>query len=494
MSKQFGATTALQDVSFQISPGEVVSVIGENGAGKSTLMKILSGVHQPSEGTLKLDGAKIVLNSPREALSKGVVMVHQELNLIPTLPVEDNLFLGKEFGSLAIRRSETRTAALKLLTQVGATFAPTVLCENLSVAEQQMVEIAKAVSGSPKYVIFDEPTAVLSDVESEHLFKLIGELRAVGVGILYVSHRLPEVLSLSDRIVVLRDGVKVTEVDPKSATTSDLADLMVGRKLEDIFPEKGLASRAEPVFRLEQVIPAGLKYPETKGLDLQASPGEIIGLAGLIGAGRTESLEAALGLRVRKSGKTYLNGQLVAFKDYHQAIDAGVVYVSEDRKGKGLVTSMSVEDNLVLPTLDRLKSLSARHEQSREWIQSLGVKVADPSLPMTSLSGGNQQKVSIARWLATQPKVLVLDEPTRGVDVGAKLEIYKIIAKLAADGLACIVISSELPELIGLCHRIVVVREGEAVGELSGADMTESLIMQLAAGTHTDSNIERQPA
>lgn len=456
LGKTYGATLALVDFNIAVQPGEVIGVIGENGAGKSTFMKLLSGVITPTTGQITLDGKAQNFTKPLDAIQAGISMVHQELNLIPTLSVEDNLFLGKELGKTIVNRSQTRLRAVELLQCVGASFSPTTLCGDLSVAEQQLVEIAKAISEKARIVIFDEPTAVLSDIESEKLFELIGNLKAEGIAVLYVSHRLPEILRLCDRLVVLRDGNKVGEADPKDMTVRELADLMVGRPVSDIYPTKSDSTGNEVLA-------------EFCGKTIHK--GEILGFGGLIGSGRTELCESMIGLR-KPNVPISLN------KSY-------IGYVSEDRKGKGLVTSMSITDNLALANLNEFNNQSKRSSNANHWIESLGIKTKNPDLPMTSLSGGNQQKCSIGKWLATNPQLLILDEPTRGVDVGAKAEIYQLIADLASKGTAIILISSELPELIGLSHRILVFRDQSIVGEIKQESMNEKNIMALAAGvTH----------
>lgn len=456
LGKTYGATLALVDFNIAVQPGEVIGVIGENGAGKSTFMKLLSGVITPTTGQITLDGKAQNFTKPLDAIQAGISMVHQELNLIPTLSVEDNLFLGKELGKTIVNRSQTRLRAVELLQRVGASFSPTTLCGDLSVAEQQLVEIAKAISEKARIVIFDEPTAVLSDIESEKLFELIGNLKAEGIAVLYVSHRLPEILRICDRLVVLRDGNKVGEADPKDMTVRELADLMVGRPVSDIYPTKSDSTGNEVLA-------------EFCGQTIHK--GEILGFGGLIGSGRTELCESMIGLRKP-------NVPISLIKSY-------IGYVSEDRKGKGLVTSMSITDNLALANLKEFNNQSKRSSNANHWIESLGIKTKNPDLPMTSLSGGNQQKCSIGKWLATNPQLLILDEPTRGVDVGAKAEIYQLIADLASKGTAIILISSELPELIGLSHRILVFRDQSIVGEIKQESMNEKNIMALAAGvTH----------
>lgn len=460
LTKVYEVSPALDGFNLVINPGEIIGVIGENGAGKSTLMKMLSGVIRPTTGQIFVDEISVEFKSPKDAMLQGISMVHQELNLIPTLSVEDNLFLGKEKGKAVVNRNATRSEAQLLLNRVGAQFAPTAIVEDLSIAEQQLIEIAKAVAENAKLVIFDEPTAVLGDHESQKLFELIFNLKSEGVSVLYVSHRLPEILHLCDRIVVLRDGVKVGEQNPKQMTEHELANLMVGRELSDVFPQK-----SPPKEEIALRIP---------GMDLEFKKGEIVGIGGLIGSGRTEFCEALVGLRRTKGVTQYEN--------YQDAIRNKIVYVSEDRKGKGLVTSMSIIDNITLANLDELRSSKQKRETTKAWIEKLSIKVPNPELPMTSLSGGNQQKCSIAKWLQCEPEVIILDEPTRGVDIGAKAEIYALIADLAAQGMACIVISSELPELIGLSHRVLVFRNGSVAKELTGENISEQKIMQIASG------------
>lgn len=476
LTKAFGSNVALDAFDITILPGEIIGVIGENGAGKSTFMKLLSGVHQPTSGVLEIEGKPQNFATPREAIAEGIAMVHQELNLIPTLSAADNIFLGREKGGVTVNRSATRSEAADLLKMVGASFGPDVLCGELSVAKQQLVEIAKAISQKPKLIIFDEPTAVLGEQESQELFALIRGLKEQGVAVLYVSHRLPEILSLTDRLVVLRDGVKVGEYPTQGQTESSLADLMVGRPLADIFPERvENAATRPPALEIQNLS----SPPLVKDVSLTLGEGEILGIAGLIGSGRTEFAEALVGLRPGLVGNL---SPVKPIKTFQDAISQGIVYISEDRKGKSLVTSMSIRDNICLAALRDIASKPKQQETTNLWIEKLGIKVADSELPMTSLSGGNQQKCAIAKWLALNPKILILDEPTRGVDVGAKAEIYSLIAKLAQEGMSCIVISSEMPEIIGLCHRALVFRDGRIEGELQQNELTEANIMRLAAG------------
>ncbi len=476
LTKQYEATVALDQFDISIEPGEIIGVIGENGAGKSTLMKLLSGIVQPSAGSISLDGAPIRFRNTSESSRAGIQIVHQELNLIPTLSVEDNIFLGQEKGVGFIDRNSTRQSAQKLLERVGARFAPNTLCEDLSIAEQQLVEIAKALSKKARMLIFDEPTAVLSELECQRLFEIIRSLQSEGVAVLYVSHRLPEILAICTRIVVLRDGVKVADQSPKGLTEQDLANLMVGRKLEDIFPTRA-PIQPEVVLEVKNFFVPGF----AKDISFEVRAGEILGLAGLIGSGRTETCEGIMGLR-NANGQVIVEGKALPRLTLQNAMSSGLAYVSEDRKGKGLIVDMSIEENVALASLRQLNTSRKRSDVAQHWISDLKIKVPDATLPMTSLSGGNQQKCSVAKWLQTKPKAIILDEPTRGIDVGSKAEMYSLIVSLAKSGLACVVISSEMQELIGLAHRTLVFRDGAIVGELSSEEISEERIMSLAAG------------
>ncbi len=481
---EFPGVVALDDVSASFRPGEAHGIIGENGAGKSTLMKILSGVQLPTEGEVLRQGRPVRLASVREALAEGVAMIHQELDVIDDLNAAENIFLGAELASRAglVRAREMEERSAALLARVGAAFGPRTPVGSLSVAGKQLVEIAKALNHEAEVLILDEPTAVLSERESESLFRLIHELRAEGRTLLYISHRLPEVQALCDRITVLRDGRVAARLDEGPFEQAKLADLMVGRTLGDYYPAPRGWELGEPALQAESVASEG----EVAEASFTIRKGEIVGLAGLIGSGRTELAESLIGLRPR-TGSLRLLGVEVRFSSPLHAMRAGLAYVSEDRKDAGLVIDMTVEENITLANLAAharpFISRSAEAECAEKWRKSLDIRAGSMRAPIRSLSGGNQQKAAIAKWLDAGPKVLILDEPTRGVDVGAKREIYTLIQSLAADeGMACLVISSELPEIIGVCHRTLVMREGRIVGELAGSEMTEAAIMRLAAG------------
>lgn len=482
LTKHYPAVTALDEVSLRFDAGTSHAVIGENGAGKSTLMKILAGLEQPTDGEVLLDGTAVRFRTVREAAQAGIAMIHQELNLVDELSAAENVFLGREpLRGLAIDRRRAEAEAERWLREVRAPFGPRTRVGDLSVAGKQLVEIAKAVSQQARFLILDEPTAVLSERETDALFDLLGRLHGQGVTLIYISHLLDEVLRLCDVVSVLRDGRHVETRPTEGANPADLAKLMVGRDLGDVFPPKAQPAPAEPALEVE-----GLEVPGwVRGLSLRVRPGEILGLAGLVGSGRTEACEAIVGLRAH-TGTTRLQGQPVSLANPREAMRRGVAYLSEDRKGAGLVLAMSSVENATLANLRAYGGLTidrARRRRAAEgWIKALDVRVGDPDEPVGTLSGGNQQKVALAKWLDGKPQVLLLDEPTRGVDVGAKREIYRLVHKLASEGLACILVSSEMPELVGLCHRVVVMREGRAVGELEGDEIGEHAIMLLAAG------------
>jgi len=499
---EYPGVRALDAVSIDFVPGEIHAIVGENGAGKSTLMKVLSGSVRPDAGGLALDGAPRQFRSPREALAAGIAMVHQELNLVPTLDAAENILLGREparaFG-LRVDRAAARRRAGELLGLLGAAIDPARLAGDLSIAEAQFVEIAKCLAREARILILDEPTAVLGESEASRLLALMRRLRDEGRAVLFISHHLDEVVRVADRVSVLRDGRLVQSfaraadgrlVDGEGATVDEgrIAAAMVGRDLGSIYPPKGAAVGEIPAIELVDFGARG----RSRGIRLAVRPGEIVGVAGLVGSGRTETAEAVVGLRPSE-GAIRVAGKAARFRSPREAMRAGVAYVSEDRKGRGLHVTMSSVENMTLPSLDAFARLlglrldrDAERSTADRWIRSFSIRCARPDAPIKSLSGGNQQKFALARWLETAPKVLIIDEPTRGVDVGAKGEIYRIIAELAGQGLACIVVSSELPELIGLAHRVAVMRGGEMVGELGREKLAladcEERIVRLASG------------
>lgn len=483
ISKSFPAVKALDGVSLRVDAGEVHGVIGENGAGKSTLMKILAGIQPPDEGSLALNGSPYRPRHVNDASEAGVVMIHQELNLVDDLSVAENIMLGREarrFGILDLRSMRVESA--RILAEIGATIDPRVRVGDLPVAQQQLVEIAKALSQETRVLILDEPTAVLSERETTLLFRLIRRLRERGVAIVYISHLLPEILDLCDRITVLRDGRVVAETTPAESNPDHLASLMVGRDLVDVYPP-----RVSIECDTRRLTVRGLSVPgHASEVDLDIAPGEIVGLAGLVGSGRTEVAEAIVGLRPITAGEIRLDDEPVRFRSTRDALDRGVAYVSEDRKGRGILVDLSCVENTTLPNLAAYGKVVPHRRRERAateaWIERLDIRCPDPRSPIRTLSGGNQQKFAVASRLDSEPSVILLDEPTRGVDVGAKRELYHLIAGLAERGLACLMISSELPELIGLCHRIVVMQQGRVAGVVDGPTATEESIMRLAAG------------
>jgi len=483
--KEFPGVRALDGVSLSIRAGEVHGIVGENGAGKSTLMKILSGVYQPTSGEIAVRGRKVHLRSVHDAGGHGIAMIHQELNLVDSLSVADNIFLGREMTRLRmVDGRKTRAEAARHLDKVQAAIDPGVKVSALSVAQQQLVEIAKALSTNASILIMDEPTAVLSEREMKSLFDLISRLKSRGVTILYISHHLSEVLRICDRITVMRDGRLVKTLDAKEASERELARLMVGRELREFFPPIAPAG-SEILLQVDAVS----SPPRVHGASFELRQGEILGFAGLIGAGRTELAEAIAGLRRRHGsggGTVCLRGDKIEANSPRDAVARGIAYLSEDRKGRGLTMGMGVAENITLVSLRRycgpMLHRKREEEAARGHIERLRIRARSPRQKIETLSGGNQQKVAVAKWLEVEPKVLILDEPTRGVDVGAKREIYELIAKLAAEGRGCIFISSELPELLGMCHRICVMRGGRIVTTLNRSEASEVLIMRHAAG------------
>ncbi len=486
--KQFGPVRALDGVSIDLWPGEVHAIVGENGAGKSTLMKVLSGVERPDGGRVLVRGEVASFRSPAEAQRRGIAMIHQELNLVDELSVADNIFLGRERVGRAglVDRRGTDAAAAAVLRRVGCDVPPGVAVGALSIAQKQLVEIAKAVSLEAAVLIMDEPTAVLGGPEVAALFALVERLRRDGVAVVYISHLLAEVLAVADRVTVLRDGRTVETLDRAGAAAAGehgLASRMVGRAMEGHFPPR----QAVPANATVALDVRGLSVPgRVDGVSFSVRHGEILGFAGLVGAGRTEVAEAVCGLRRKGGGAVAVDGVQVDIADVRDAMAAGLAYLSEDRKLTGLVLPMSVTANTTLATLRRygraLLDRRAEAATARRRAAELATKVGHVGDPVSSLSGGNQQKVALAKWLEAGPKVLVVDEPTRGVDVGAKGQIYQLIQGLTRQGMACILISSELNEVLGLSHRVAVMRAGRLVATLDAAEATEQAVMGWAAG------------
>ncbi len=479
VSKGFAGVRALADVDFDLNAGEVHALVGENGAGKSTLVKVLGGAVRPDAGEAVLDGAPLPFGDPLEARRRGLSLVYQELALAPHLSVADNVFLGRERGRLWLRRADMRRAVRALLDELGADVDPDAPARTLSVGYQQMVEIARALATEARVLMLDEATAALSAAEVERLFAVVRRLRARGLGIVFVSHRLDEVLAVADRVTVLRDGRRVASAAAGDVDRARLIRWMVGRDLTEEFPVRAPAPGAT-VLDVR-----GLKAPpRLHDASLSVRAGEIVGLAGLVGAGRSSAALALVGAR-RATGEIRLDGQRVHFRSPAEAIAHGVVYVTEDRQARGLWPQMSAEANLTLASLGRLTRfglLSRPRERTlaAEAARRFDVRAASLAQPAAALSGGNQQKLLLARFLLEPRRLVVLDEPTRGVDVGARAEIYALIARLAAEGAAILLISSDLTEVLGLADRIVVMRDGRTVGTLVRAEATPERVMALA--------------
>lgn len=489
----FGAVLALDNVNISFLPGEVHAIIGENGAGKSTLMRILSGNLRPTKGEiwLKTETENLPCNfkNVKDGQKAGIQMIHQELQLVDTLTVAENICLGKEphvFGFL--NRKAMQMTSSNALKKIGASIKPNTYVSTLSLAHKQQVEIAKSISRKAKILIMDEPTAVLTESESRTLFELIADLKNNHVTVIFISHRLQEVIQISDRVSVLRDGKLIGTFHTKETSPQDLAKHMIGRPIDDLFPPKPQQTNLSPILKIESLTSHSAFYDVS--FDLR--PGEILGFAGLIGSGRTQIAESLIGVRPITSGYIKLNDKPFRPSHPQKAADNGIVYVPEDRKEKGLFLSLNMKSNITMPTLKKWKGLfineKIERQVSENWKRQLNIKIRNLSDPVSTLSGGNQQKISIAKWLESNPKILILDEPTRGIDIAAKHELYELILQLAHKGLACILISSELTEIIGLCNRVLVMREGRIAGELKDKQIAEESIMMLAAGVNQPSS------
>ncbi|MCJ8141288.1 sugar ABC transporter ATP-binding protein [Falsirhodobacter halotolerans] len=481
VSRAFGPVTVLHGIDLDLHAGEVHALIGENGAGKSTTMKILSGFLAPTTGEVRLDGAPAPFRTPAEAEAAGIVMIHQEFNLAAHLSVTENVFLGREMRKGPfLDHAGMRAATVALLDRLQCRADPDARIADISVPDRQMVEIAKALSRRARVLIMDEPTAVLTDRETEVLFEQVTRLKAEGVAILYTSHKLGEVRRLADRVTVLRDGRRVQSGPAQGMTEDRMATAMVGRDLEDLFPAKR-AAHGEVVLSARDIhVP---RFVTGAGFDLHR--GEILGLAGLVGAGRTELMEAIAGLRARDGAVTVANRPLPP-NDPQAALAAGLVYLTEDRKDRGLLLDKPLRENLTLLALRRFSGLTIRGRAEDEAltraIADWDIRVPHRAVLAGNLSGGNQQKLLLAKTMLVDPGIVIIDEPTRGIDIGTKQQIYRFIHRIAAEGVSVIVISSELPEVIGLCDRVLVMRQGRIAGQVTGQDVNEKTIVRLAMG------------
>ena len=483
ISKSFPGVKALQNVSFEIKTGEIHVLLGENGAGKSTLLKILSGIYQADEGDILVKQTTVKIENTKIAQKLGITIIHQELNLMPHLNVAENIFIGKEPKNKIgiIDKEKLHTEAKKILLRLKVNINTHTLVSNLTIANQQMVEIAKALSVDSSILIMDEPTAALTDKEITQLFEIIGELKEQGLGIVYISHRMEEIKKLADRVTILRDGEKVKTLMYKDTTVDEMIELMVGREMNSLFPEKKY-SIGETFFKVKNL--TRKNYFDNISFDLKR--GEIFAIAGLAGAGRTEIGRALAGVDNFDSGEIYLNDKLLEIKSIPQAIKDGIMYLSEDRKKDGLFLGLSVSDNILTPNLKLTSNFIGKiyfnklKEICKKYIQKVNIKTPSPEQKIKLLSGGNQQKAIVARAICRPKNVLIIDEPTRGIDINAKYEIYNLLMDLASNGAGIIMISSELPEVLGFADRVLVVYEGKMTAILENKNLDSPTIMKYA--------------
>ncbi len=485
ITKRFPGVLALDKVDLELRKGEVLALIGENGAGKSTLMKILSGAYRPDTGRIMLDGKDINPDmTPKERMDIGISIIYQELNYLDEMTIAENLFMERIPLTGVLRRvdyKKLREDTEALLKTFNIKYHPFTEVNKLTVAEKQMLEILRAMSRDVRVLIMDEPTSSLNEVETRRLFELIRDLKGQGVSIIYISHKLNEVFEIADRVQVMRDGKRVGLLDIDKTDTQELVGLMVGRDIKDMYP-KGETQIGDVVLRVE-----GLSCDIARDISFEVHQGEIVGLFGLEGSGRVETVEGILGLKSLDSGRIYLEGKAVTIDNPIQAKDLGIAYVPSDRKQDGLVLIHSVKDNLTITCLKELEgfmSMNARKERqvAGKWIDRLDIKTPSMYTEVNSLSGGNQQKVVIAKWLLTDPKVLILNDPTRGIDVGAKVEVYKLMEDLCRRGIAIIMVSSELPETVGIADKVVVFHDGMVMGEVRRSDFEQKKILHMAVG------------
>jgi ribose transport system ATP-binding protein len=487
ISKAFPGVQALDNVSIDINKGEIHALLGENGAGKSTLIKLLTGVHHWDSGTVTYDGKELTSITPSQAIREyGIVPIYQELNLIPELDVAENIFLGREVLAnerfRIIDRKEIVRRTTEILETLGQNISPTALVGTLGVGKQQMVEVAKALSIEARLLILDEPTASLGEDETEDLFRVMRQLKDQGVTIIFISHKLDEVLEISDRFTVLRDGKKIVTTEAEGASKEDIISYMVGRKLGDQYP-KMATTQGDVALEVRGLSTASL----LSDISFSAYRGQVLGVAGLVGAGRTELARAIIGADPRSSGRIFVNGAEVQINSPKDALKHGIALLTEDRKGQGLFLGNTVLFNATVANLKRyvrriLIDVNRQKDAAAEVVRQLGIKTPGLNTMTLQLSGGNQQKVVIGKWLNTDADIFIFDEPTRGIDVGAKVEVYNIINQLIADGAAVIMISSELPEILGMSDRIIVLSEGRLTAEFSREEATQEKIMAAATG------------
>lgn len=483
IDKSFPGVKALSNACLSVYAGRAMALMGENGAGKSTLMKVLTGIYSKDAGTIEYLGQQVMFKGPKNSQEAGISIIHQELNLVGNLTIAENIFLGREFttpfGSIDWKKMHAE--ADKLLARLNVPHSSHQLCSELSIGEQQMVEIAKALSFESKVIIMDEPTDALTDTETEALFNVIRELKAEKRGIVYISHRIKEIFEICDDVTVLRDGQFIGEVAVAELTEDRLIEMMVGRRLDEQYPHVDVPE-GEVRLEVNQLSGSGVH-----NVSFTLRAGEILGISGLMGAGRTELMKVLYGALPKESGEVRLNGKTISNDCPQDGLNNGIVYISENRKGDGLILGMSVKENMSLTALDHFSKVGRiRHDSEQlavdDFILMFNIKTPSRDQQIGLLSGGNQQKVAIAKGLMTRPNVLILDEPTRGVDVGAKKEIYQLINKFKQDGLSIIIVSSEMPEVLGMSDRILVMREGRISGEFSREDATQEKLLAAAIG------------
>lgn len=487
ITKRYFGVTALNDVELKIKKSSIHALIGENGAGKSTLMKILGGIEKPDKGKILLDGKEVKFKFPIDSLNNGISMIQQELDPIPEMTIAENLFLGREFhykGGLIINSNMVVSEAEKILATVGMNINPRYKMKRLTVAQIQMVEIAKAVSFNAKVIIMDEPTSALTQREVESLFSIVRKIKENGSSVIFISHKLDELFKVCDEITILRDGNFISNCDIKDITVDEVIRKMVNREIKEMFPVRS--------GKIGEVVLNVKNYSEDKkftDINFKVHAGEILGIAGLMGAGRTETVESIFGITKADKGEIEIDGKRVVIKKPADAIKEGIGLITEDRKMSGLILPLSVKENIVLPSLRKLSKFKGilnqklLKKEASHYAAVLNIKIHNINQGVNTLSGGNQQKVVLAKWLLLNPKILIFDEPTRGIDIGAKTEFYHLISELATNGVSIVFISSELEEVLGMSDRIIVFHEGEISGELSRKEATQEKIMQLATGS-----------
>lgn len=492
ITKSFSGTRVLSSVNLSVIRGEIHALVGENGAGKSTLMNIIGGVFRPDEGNMFFNDCRVSFRNPKDAQDFGIGFVHQELSLFRHLSVAENIFVGRlPLRANLVDRKKLYAGSKAILDVLKTDISPSSKIKDLNIAQQQMIEIAKTLFGNSKLIILDEPTSSLTEKECSVLFDAILRLRERGISILYISHKMSEIFALCQRISVLRDGVYIDTVETKSSSQDRIVSMMVGRTIDSYFPSKS-AKIGDEIMRVESLSRPG----STRSISFSLYKGEVLGFAGLVGAGRTEAMRALCGIDPRTGGEIFLGKHFVRLRTYEEAIREGIAYLSEDRKLEGLFSNLSIKHNIssaILRKITNLHVISGRREKilCEKFVRTLGIRIINLKQTAGSLSGGNQQKAMIAKWLATEPRILILDEPTKGIDVYAKAEIHKLIRDLAEKGIGVILISSELPEIMGMCDRIIVMHDGEIKGTLQdgeGNGVSEKAIMTLASGVAMGQN------